>query len=129
VSEEITTDRQSIRAVRVKQDRTEENGITMGEAAKKFNEYYDPSEDLSEGLQLKPENRIVPDKQSVHMVLKRAALERLQFLQNNVYPNTKTNVVATALHLFDTLFREHEKGAVFFIQRPGEEPEVLKVFK
>lgn len=104
----------------------------MGDPARRFDEFTpvhdqtgeDPAivvtDDLAEPL---------PAKKSLHLVLKRAALERLEYLKDRVRPGTKTDVIVKSLQLFDFMFREHEKGAVFYVKRPGQKVEELKVFK
>lgn len=72
--------------------------------------------------------KVIPEKKALHLVLQRAALERLEYLKARVQPGTQTSVIVKALQLFDYMFREHENGTMFYIQRPGKDPEPLKVF-
>lgn len=73
---------------------------------------------------LRKNTKETPQEKHLHLILKGDSIARLEMLQSIVYPPTQTEVVTTALQLFEELIKEYQAGSTLYIQRDGDKDPV-----
>ena len=96
-----------------------------------MSELLEPEEKTKEddmAIPLRKPEPVKTEKRAIHFFLNGEGVSRLDYLISKVYPHKQTGVIAKAIQLFDLMFREHEKGTKFYIQRKGKEIECFDIF-